>query len=699
MRLLLKVGDKLMSDLYIPTSSNWETEKNKILKEARDTAWKGLPKTASVYMKDQDPYPSPYLNLSDYQIPRNMRDVFKWCRYFYKFDSLIGGAVNALARFPVTDIILEDMENLPKGWDPKKDSPTLSMYQQTFKDLKLADELLKIGIDYWLYGNCFIFGEFEDKSLEPETGTDLRWSRMFRLDPSKVTIDLDPLTQEKTYKWEVPPKIKRIVREKKPLDKFNSIPDIIKQAVKENKAVVLNSNNVYHFAREGESGDGSVWGTPLILNVMKQLAYRNLLRQAQEAIAREHIVPFRVYYLEPTERMDPMANWNNVASSFGSQLEQAAKDPNYKVVSPVPVNVLNLGGQGRALMLTPEIDQLQSEILAGMGVPREFIFGGVSYSAASISLRTLENQFITYRSLIIDFINNFVIKRMAEVRGEWFSEDDNIFLINAKLADLKMQDDIQQKQMVINLNAANKASDEYMYNMMGIDPDKMKTQLEIEIFERMERERRMQMYQLETNFMVQQYQLQSNLQLQAYQAQLMKHMGMDPEAAARQEQEEQEKEKAQGSNKVVVEVKGATAKKEPAKKKSDKTQDKKPQKKAFLVDSSFEKVAGLNYSDTYLEFLASKIASLSEESQKDVIQKLSLPMKEALMTKMATSNPNTVGNSASRNIKLGNMPEIEKMEAIKQESENMVQEHSEYTTSVAMLPVPEKLPQRRNMPI
>lgn len=697
-----------MTDIYVPTDS-WEIEKRKILKDAKTAALQ-MPKTASVYMKEQDPYPSPYLNLSDYQLPRTMGEIFKWCRYFYKFDSLIGGAVNALARFPITDIIFSDMEALPPEWDQKKDSPNLEIYKQVFEDLKIQEELIKIGIDYWLYGNCFVFGELEELSPDPDSYSDIRWVRLFRLDPSRVVIDIDPLTQEKTYKWEVPAKIRRIVRDRKPKEKYDAIPDMIKQAVKENKAVILNSKNIYHFSREGESGDGSVWGTPLILNVMKQIAYRNLLRQAQEAIAREHVVPFRIYYLNPTDRMDPQANWNNTASAFAAQLEKASRDPNYKIVSPIPVDVLNMGGQGRALMLTAEIDQLQAEILAGMGVPREFIFGGVSYSAASISLRTLENQFITYRLLLVDFLNNFVIKRMAEARGEWLSPGDDIYLVSVGLADLKMQDDVQQKQMIINLNAANKVSDEYMYNMLGIDHDKMRAQLEIEIFERMERERRMQLYQLETNFIMQQYQLQYQMQLQIMQQNMYSQVGLNP-ALTEQQTEPGEQTGPTGHGAA------SGSSQRPPQEQNPKTPHKEQKKEVEeynktsaileipMVKLGSSGIQPMVKSDVaqqlFLNKIVEKIAALSEDDARDLLSRVSGNTRQLLdkhMEKMG-GNPHAVGASGARNIALSNMTEIERMEALKTELPALAQDSSENIQEAAMLPVPEQRPQRRNFKV
>jgi len=704
-------GGLYMSDIYVPASSNWENEKKRILRNEKDSAWQ-MVKTASVYMKDQDPYPSPYLNLSDYQLPKTMVEIFKWCRYFYKFDSLIGGAVNSLARFPVTDILYNDIEVTPEGWDNNTDTPTLEVYKRVFHDLKLQEELIKIGIDYWLYGNCFIFGELEETSVDPESYSDIKWTRLYRLDPGRMIIDIDQLTQEKTYKWEVPAKVRRIVRDKKPKDKYDAIPDMIKKAVKENKAVVLNKDNIYHFSREGESGDGSVWGTPLVLNVMKQIAYRNLLRQAQEAIAREHVVPFRIYYLNPTDRVDPQHNWNNTAASFATQLEKAAKDPNYKIVSPVPVEVLNMGGQGRALMLTSEIDQLQAEILAGMGVPREFIFGGVSYSAASISLRTLENQFITYRLLLTDFLNNFVIKRMAEARGEWRSPEDDVYLVSVTLADLKMQDDVQQKQMMINLNAANKVSDEYLYNMFGIDHDKMRTQLEIEIFDRMDRERRMQLYQLETNFLVQQYQMQYQMQLQMMQQNLMMQTGGMFNPAAAEDvtgggQEEGDQEDGRQSDEKAPKKNPKTAKKE------DKKDVGSFGKSAYDMTAPIVKISSLSPSplvgvvdsplaqNLFLDRIIEKISSLPQDEIIELFSKASPDTKNILLDYLEKTggNPHTVAASGERNVELSNMTELERAEALKKTLPNLAAESAEDIKSSAMLPVPELRPQRRDFKV
>jgi hypothetical protein len=530
-----EAADKVASELgdvgFDKTAEDTENtgfDKNGFLKNAMAQTL-GLDKTASVssYTANtigglgaggvsyaQRPYSSPMLTLSDMKMPKTTTEFFKWCKYYYTFDPLISGAINACSTFPVTDIYLEDSasnqvtdaQTADEDDVQQTESDELKLYKRVLlKNIGLVDLCILIGIDYHLYGNCFIFGEFK-------TGADgkAEWKNVIRLDPNRVVIDFNPVTQEKRFRWQVPESVQKICRDKKPLDAYNKIPDIIKQAVEQNKTILLNSKHIYHFARPTDSGgDNAVWGVPIIAHVLKLITYRNVLRQAQEAIAREHIVPMRVFYVQPQQQgYNATTDWSNVSSNLAGLIARSVRDPNFKVVSPVPVGLLNVGGEGKQLLLTPEIEQIQSEILAGMNVPREFIFGGVSYSGTSISLRILENQFITYRLKLLDFINDFLIRGMAEERGDWTSEKDDDRLISAKMVEMKMVDDVQQKQLILDLNARGKVTDEYMWKAMGLDPDKIKTGLEKEAMDQIKKNERIQKAQIDSQIAIEKYQME-----------------------------------------------------------------------------------------------------------------------------------------------------------------------------------------------
>lgn len=503
-------------------------DKESFLKNAKENYVNGFEKTASYggpvdsgalagFSSSsnviQRPYPSPMLTLSDFKMPKSTNEFFKWCKYYYTFDPLIAGAINSCATFPVTEIYLEDMvanegegEISDEGVRGEKgESDTLKTYKKVLiSKMDLVNFCILIGIDYSLYGNCFVFGEMkEGADGKPE------WGSLVRLDPNKIYIDYNPVDQSKRYRWVVPDKIARICREKAPKDEYNKIPEIIKQAVKEKKSILLNPERIYHFSRPSDSaGDGGVWGIPIIAHVLKLITYRNILRQAQEAIAREHIVPMRIFYLQNQGHGSDYVqttNWDNVAQNMAAHITRSVRDPNYKVVSPYPMGVLNVGGEGKQLLLTPEIEQVQSEILAGMSIPREFIFGGVSYSGTSISLRILENQFITYRLKLLDFINNFLIRGMAKARGEWASELDDDRLVTAKMVDMKMVDDVQQKQIIVDLNSRNKVTDDYMWKALGLDPDKIRAGLKKEALEQIDNNTEIQKKNIDAEIEIQKY--------------------------------------------------------------------------------------------------------------------------------------------------------------------------------------------------
>lgn len=551
----------------IPSSQNDGTpdpnqismfDKDEFLKNAKKEYVDGFEKTAS-YTGSVDggalasfssssnviqrPYTSPMLTLSDFKMPKTTTEFFKWCKYYYTFDPLIAGAINACATFPITEIYLEDMvANEGEGQISDEgiagedgESDTLKLYKKVLlNNIKLVDLCILIGIDYYLYGNCFVFGEMKQgQDGKPE------WSNVIRLDPNKIYIDYNAVDQSRRYRWVVPENIAKICREKAPKEEYAKIPEIIKKAVAEKKSILLNSKNIYHFSRPSDSGgDGGVWGVPIIAHVLKLVTYRNILRQAQEAIAREHIVPMRIFYMQssgPGSDYMQTNNWENVSQNLAAHITRSVRDPNYKVVSPYPLGVLNVGGEGKQLLLTPEIEQVQSEILAGMNVPREFIFGGVSYSGTSISLRILENQFITYRLKLLDFINNFLIKRMAEARGEWTSELDDDRLVTAKMVEMKMVDDVQQKQIIVDLNARGKVTDDYMWKALGLDPDKIRAGLKKEALE-----------QIDNNTEIQKRQIEAEIEVQKYREELMQKFGMNPQEMQQEGQRPQEGQPQEG---------------------------------------------------------------------------------------------------------------------------------------------------------
>jgi hypothetical protein len=190
------------------------------------------------------------------------------------------------------------------------------------------------------------------------------------------------------------------------------------------------------------------------------------LRRAQEAIAQEHIVPFDFLFPQPNAQMDPfvhsdLGNWRSRVEEI---VRNRRRDPNYKAILPVPIGFGRLGGDGKAMMLTPELNYLNQTIVGGMGIPQEFLFGGLNWTGSSITLRSLQNDFQHNQSQLLEL----TVWMKNKVRS--FLKLPDIKKI--RFMDFKMADDIQRIQQLISLNAQRKVSDETLLTELGLDYEK-----------------------------------------------------------------------------------------------------------------------------------------------------------------------------------------------------------------------------------
>ena len=111
-----------------------------------------------------------------------------------------------------------------------------------------------------------------------------------------------------------------------------TVPQLFIDALRLKKAVVFSKDNIYHFKRPTLAGKDRGWGTPMILPVLKDTFYLQVLRKAQEAIAMEHIVPLRVMFPQAgSATSDPYTSVNlqDWRDQVASELRRWKADNNY----------------------------------------------------------------------------------------------------------------------------------------------------------------------------------------------------------------------------------------------------------------------------------------------------------------------------------------------------------------------------------
>lgn len=440
-------------------------------------------------------YPNSFFDLAQQYMPPTIKELFRWCTFYYYNSPLIGASITKISRYPITDLIIEDeKESVRDLWD-----------KIINKELGMKERLMEINLDFHVYGNAFVsmhlpFTRFlECPSCKQKTTIqqadwsfnasgyqfnmnckpcgqsvvakvhdvpykDRKGIRLIRWNPENIHIKYNEYTGKRMYMYSIPYKLKNAIQ-RGDKDIVEDIPMVVIDALRTRRMIRFNNDNFKHLKRPTLAEQDQGWGKPLIIHVLKDMYYLYTLRRAQEAIALEHVVPFDIIYPMPNAQQDPyihtdLANWKGQIEGL---IRRHRRDPNFKGVIPIPVGFGRLGGDGKAMLLSPELNYLNQTIVGGMGIPQEFLFGGLNFTGSSISLRTLENDFIQNRSQMIDLVN-------------WVKDKVRLWLTlpnvdEIHFSDFRMADDIQKNQQAIGLNAQNKLSDQTMLTELGYNYD------------------------------------------------------------------------------------------------------------------------------------------------------------------------------------------------------------------------------------
>jgi len=428
-------------------------------------------------------YPHPFFDIAHTYLPVSIKQLFRWCRYYFLTNPLINATVFKLSEYPITDItVVHDNPKVVERW---------TEYFQ--EHLRYRPWQVECGLDYHALGNCsvsigfpfhkylkcqycgfmeqanrirsqWVFTNLAFRLTCPKCGTtseagvedfyyrDANGIRLIRWNCEFMEISYNEVTGDSTYFYNIPPMVKNdIVIGKK--DIVETTPQVFIQALKQNKGIIFAKDNFFHMKRPTLAQQDRGWGIPIILPVLKDTFYLQIMKKAQEAILLEHIVPLRVLFPQAgSGTSDPYTTINLVEwrDHVATEIARWRYDNNYIPIMPIPLGNQTIGGDGRALLLTPEIQAWSEHIMSGLGVPREFLLGGMSYAGTNVSMRMLENQFIGF-ILRHKQLANWVMKQVASYM-DWPEAE-------IRFKPFKMADDIQRKAYLFQLNQAQKVSD------------------------------------------------------------------------------------------------------------------------------------------------------------------------------------------------------------------------------------------------
>ena len=440
-------------------------------------------------------YPSPFFDIAHTYLPTSFKTMLRWCRYYFLTNPLVNAVCYKMAEYPVTDLLFDtNNESLKAKWE---------YCFHTVLNFKKFE--VEAGLDYNVYGNAFISisfpfqkilickkcgqttrvehqkyifrefkfvgecqrcGEHQDFQVRDHYIRSIREIRLVRWNPEYITVQHNDATGESRYYYSIPPAMSNDIRMAK-RHIIERVPQVFIEALRQNKALLFSKDNIYHMKRPTIAQKDKGWGMPMVLPVLKDLFFLQVMKKAQEAVCIEHVVPLRLLFPQIASAGTDIYSSVNL-SQWRDKVEQELirwrLDNNYIPLMPIPIGQQTLGGDGKALLLAQEYRVWSEQIVAGLGVPNEFVFGGLSFSGSNVSMRILENRFLDEKAQRKQMVIDFLMPNLAAYMG-WET-------VPCHYKRFKMADDLQRSALYLQLNQAGKLSDRSLLEDLDWDSKK-----------------------------------------------------------------------------------------------------------------------------------------------------------------------------------------------------------------------------------
>lgn len=345
-------------------------------------------------------------------MPPTIKELFRWCLFFYLTNSTIGPIIRKKASYLITDLIysttsLKTQEIwkslLEKSLKIREFEFVLMIDFEVFGNAYASiiypfdrflicskcDHQNLIGSAKWVYdGSNFIVtckkcktrGKAKVKDIPVRNRNRVRMHRWY---PMYIEPKKNPITGKTRYIYRIPNWIKKKVKDQK-INKIyvEDTPLEFLEAIKKNQVIELDPDNLYHFKHESVSMDDDSLGIPQILNIMKDAWLYSTYNKSQEAVALEHVLPLDLISPAPAagapapHMSSDLGTWRGKIQNIISNWR---RDPNALFPVPFPVQVSRVRGDAQALTLHNDLQMVRQQIAGGLDVPPDFVYGNMTW--------------------------------------------------------------------------------------------------------------------------------------------------------------------------------------------------------------------------------------------------------------------------------------------------------------------------------
>jgi len=468
--------------------------------------------SADVMLSGQSAFFSPILSTDFLQLPQTPQEKRIYINHFYKTDPIVGQSIDLHSELPLSKVrlakpkVFNEEEAKALGFESANDRAEyiLDFYVRMCKKIKLFQKLLEIAHHWYLDGDVYPFAE--DSEIEIPEGAIKRiltkdgvvkdntkameqkyykgWAKLFLLPPDMVSVETVPFADEEIIELTPDSKTKRLVEEasydSEAARKIENIPEEIKEYIIGDDNIPLGTDPdegsfVHHLARKKISYEEH--GVSLIERCLRTLLYREKLRQAQTQIADRAMTPKRLVWGEDLSPED--------VDDLREQIDLALVDPDFTIIANYEVHWDEIGSSDRLLDMATEYDITDKHLYIGLGVTESLLVGETSLGGDRLRIEVINTRYLLFREIIQSFVEEQLFESVAKKKG--FIEHDkwgNIRYLYPKLqfTRLALRDNQDTYDQLFNLYQKGSVSIHVILELLNIDPEDTKTQLEKDLF-------------------------------------------------------------------------------------------------------------------------------------------------------------------------------------------------------------------------
>lgn len=344
-------------------------------------------------------------------IPWNVADeghrhkLHKWMRLYYATHYLVPILIDIFTRFPLVGMELEC-----------KDPEIKKIYEGIFlENLNYEDFLVALGREFWLCGEAFPLGSFDE-----DLGV---WEHEELINPEDVVINNFPLLNTQQLKIVPPDYLRRIAQTKNPAREWymlqENYEDLIPYLLK-GEHIPISPVMFRQVANKLNHWDDH--GTPILLRGLRTLLHEEKLLASQDAIAERLYSPFllaKLGIMDMGDGLPPYLPTPDELESVRDDIDVALSSDFRVMVHHFGLDLTSVFGREQMPRLGDDFDRIERRLMQVFGVNPSLLSAGTNsqpYASSALQAEFMNQILRTFQKMLkLHFKERALI--VAEAQG------------------------------------------------------------------------------------------------------------------------------------------------------------------------------------------------------------------------------------------------------------------------------------------